>query len=338
MISTGTTSYSDMYFEPHTAVKNAIAAGIKSNISRPVQCFDPQERYEQSFRSKESIELFRAYHGAAEDRIRIDFAIHAEYTNQPQIVEAYSADCKALGGRMQLHLSETEKEHRECLEKYGKTPAQWFDSLGTFDSPCAAAHCVWVTEEDMDLMKAKGVSVIHNPTSNLKLGSGFAPIPTMLVLLGGPLVLLDQPDLVGLCLHLQNTSFQLQGAVLSHGDHLRRLAHARELHQVALLDRAAGLRDRLRMKLPFRHGRLRLVQLPEHFCPGLVSVLHPLRLGLGLPHGGKLRKDLVRRGAEISRFVVLFIPFWRGRLKTSIEVQGLEAPLQLGQGEALRRH
>lgn len=180
MISTGTTSYSDMYFEPHTAVKNAIAAGIKANISRPVQCFDPQERYEQSFRSKESIELFRAYHGAAEDRIRIDFAIHAEYTNQPQIVEAYSADCKALGGRMQLHLSETEKEHRECLEKYGKTPAQWFDSLGTFDSPCAAAHCVWVTEEDMDLMKAKGVSVIHNPTSNLKLGSGFAPIPTML--------------------------------------------------------------------------------------------------------------------------------------------------------------
>ena len=180
MISTGTTSYSDMYFNPETAIENAIEAGIKANICRPVQCFDPEQTYAQNTQAKESIALFKQYHNADHGRIRVDFAIHAEYTNMPHIVEAYSADCKALGGRMQLHLSETEKEHRECIEKYGKTPAQWFADLGTFDSPTAAAHCVWVTEEDMDLMKAKGVSVIHNPTSNLKLGSGFAPIPRML--------------------------------------------------------------------------------------------------------------------------------------------------------------
>ena len=95
-------------------------------------------------------------------------------------MEAFSADCKRLGGRMQVHLSETEKEHRECVEKYGKTPARFFYDLGTFDSPSSAAHCVWVTEEDMDLLHEKGVSVIHNPTSNLKLGSGFAPLPQML--------------------------------------------------------------------------------------------------------------------------------------------------------------
>ena len=118
----------------------------------------------------------------AEGRILIDFAIHAEYTNFPHIVEAYSADCKALGGRMHIHLSETKKEHEECIAKYGKTPAQWFNDLGTFDSPTFAAHCVWVTEEDMALMLEKGVSPVHNPTSNMKLGSGFAPIPRMLEL------------------------------------------------------------------------------------------------------------------------------------------------------------
>nr|WP_326165295.1 amidohydrolase [uncultured Oscillibacter sp.] len=180
MISTGTTSYSDMYFEPQTAAENAIAAGIKANLSRPVQCFDKDERYEDNFRARQSIQLFKDFHGAAEGRVRIDFAIHAEYTCFEHIVRPYSAACKELGGRMQVHLSETKKEHDECVAKYGKTPARWFCDLGTFDSPTAAAHCVWVTEEDMALMLEKGVSPIHNPTSNMKLGSGYAPVQRML--------------------------------------------------------------------------------------------------------------------------------------------------------------
>ncbi|WP_325200603.1 amidohydrolase [Oscillibacter sp.] len=180
MLSTGTTSYSDMYFEPQTAVENALACGIKANISRPVQCFDKSETYAENFRARESIQLFKDYHGAGDGRVRIDFSVHAEYTCFEHIVGPYSADCKALGGRMHIHLSETKKEHDECVEKYGKTPAKWFYDLGTFDSPTAAAHCVFVTEEDMALMLEKGVSPVHNPTSNMKLGSGFAPVQRML--------------------------------------------------------------------------------------------------------------------------------------------------------------
>ncbi len=180
MLSTGTTSYSDMYFEPQTAVENALACGIKANISRPVQCFNKDETYAENFRAKESIQLFKDYHGAGGGRIRIDFSVHAEYTCFEHIVGPYSADCKSLGGRMHIHLSETKKEHDECVEKYGKTPARWFYDLGTFDNPTAAAHCVFVTEEDMALMLEKGVSPVHNPTSNMKLGSGFAPIQRML--------------------------------------------------------------------------------------------------------------------------------------------------------------
>ena len=182
MISTGTTSYSDMYFHADTAVENAVAAGIKANLCRPNQCFNPEETYAQNTRAQESIQLFKDCNGMADGRVLIDFSIHAEYTNFPHIVEAYSADCKALGGRMHIHLSETKKEHDECVAKYGKTPARWFSDLGTFDSPTFAAHCVWVTEEDMVLMREKGVSPVHNPTSNMKLGSGFAPIPRMLEL------------------------------------------------------------------------------------------------------------------------------------------------------------
>lgn len=163
-----------------TAVENAVASGIRANLCRPVQSFDVNEKYSDNFRAKQSIELFREYHGAADGRIRIDFAIHAEYTSFPHIIEAYSADCKALGGRMHLHLSETSREHEECIKKYNKTPAEWFLALGTFDSPTAAAHCVAVSDSDLEILMSKNVSVIHNPTSNLKLGSGFAPIPKML--------------------------------------------------------------------------------------------------------------------------------------------------------------
>ena len=99
MISTGTTSYSDMYFHADTAVENARQAGIKANLCRPNQCFNAAETYAENVRAKESIQLYKTYNGAENGRILIDFAIHAEYTNFPHIVEAYSADCKALGGR-----------------------------------------------------------------------------------------------------------------------------------------------------------------------------------------------------------------------------------------------
>ena len=89
MISTGTTSYSDMYFHADTAVENARQAGIKANLCRPNQCFNAAETYAENARAKESIELYKAYNGAENGRILIDFAIHAEYTNFPHIVEAY---------------------------------------------------------------------------------------------------------------------------------------------------------------------------------------------------------------------------------------------------------
>ncbi len=181
MLACGTTSFSDMYMEPQVTAELAIQAGMKANLCRPVQCFDESERPEESFRIKESLALYDEYHMAADGRIRIDFSIHGEYTNYPHIVAAYAGLCRVRGGRMHIHLSETVKEHEGCKARYGgKTPARWFYELGVFESPTSAAHCVAVEREDMDILYEKDVSVIHNPTSNLKLGSGFAPVPKML--------------------------------------------------------------------------------------------------------------------------------------------------------------
>ena len=180
MIAGGTTSFSDMYFFPAETVAAVEEAGVKVNLNRCVQCFDENQTVEQNTQIPQSVELFERYHNAANGRIRIDFSIHAEYTCKPHIVRAYSELCKEYGGRMHIHLSETPREVDECVARYGKSPAAWFEELGTLDSPTAAAHCVAVSGEDIAILKRHGVSVVHNPTSNLKLGSGFAPVRELL--------------------------------------------------------------------------------------------------------------------------------------------------------------
>ncbi len=180
MLRTGTTSYSDMYYFLDTEAELCQKSGMKVNLARPIVGFDPNETAAQSERARESIELFDTWHGKENDRIRVDFSIHAEYTNQERLVGEYAEIGKARGARMHLHLSETVKEHAACKQKYGKTPTEWFRDLGVLDLPTTAAHCVTVEDGDIAILKAYGVSPVHNPSSNLKLGSGFMRLKTLL--------------------------------------------------------------------------------------------------------------------------------------------------------------
>lgn len=179
MLSTGTTSFTDMYNFTDETVDVCVAAGIKANVCRPVQAFDPDEPYEKNFRAKEALDLYHRRNGDGDGRIKVDFSIHAEYTCSEHVARAFCEEAAQYGSRMHIHLSETEREHNECIKKYGKTPAEWFLDAGAFRMPACAAHCVFVTESDMDILLENGVSVMHNPSSNLKLGSGFAPIERM---------------------------------------------------------------------------------------------------------------------------------------------------------------
>ena len=180
ILACGTTSFSDMYFFPWEAAELVEQCGVKANLCYPVQAFDPAEPYEKNESARKLERFYKDWHNAAEGRIRVDGCLHAEYTCDPHVAAGTAAWCRQNGVRMHIHLSETKSEHDTCIEKYGKTPAAWMNDLGVFDVPCAAAHCVWVTAEDRALLRKKNVSVIHNPTSNMKLGSGFAPVPELL--------------------------------------------------------------------------------------------------------------------------------------------------------------
>lgn len=183
LLACGVTSFSDMYMEPQTLVELNEHVGMKVNLTRVVQAFDPSELPEKNFRVAESLAFFDQFHGAQSGRVRVDFGVHAEYTINDAVTRYYAdliRPYREKGGRVQIHLSETKKEQLECVRRHGLTPAAWFEKMGIFDLPTSAAHCVWCTPEDLDILKAHGVSPIFNPTSNLKLGSGFAPVPRML--------------------------------------------------------------------------------------------------------------------------------------------------------------
>lgn len=176
MLRGGIVSFSDMYFFCHKTADAVIESGIKANISRSLVSFSPDATVKNDSRFDEAVALFRDYHNAAEGRLKIDMSLHAEYTNTERYIREvalFTAENRLI---MQTHLSETEKEHTECLARHGKTPTSFFRDCGLFRAPVVAAHGVWLTEEDMEILAESGATVAHNPCSNLKLGSGVAKI------------------------------------------------------------------------------------------------------------------------------------------------------------------
>lgn len=182
MISTGTVSFTDMYFYPDVMVESILQSGMKANISQHVQSFDAAGKYADNAQARTMEHLVENYHGAGDGRILVDACLHAEYTNfSDEVARSVAEYAKAHGLHTHVHLSETASEHEECKARHGGlTPAGWCEEVGIFDVPCTAAHCVWVSPEDREIFRRRGVSVAHNPTSNMKLGSGFAPIPEFL--------------------------------------------------------------------------------------------------------------------------------------------------------------
>ena len=176
----GCVSFSDMYYHMEEGARAALDAGLKMNLSDSLLAFNGEGLDELPV-DAQNRRLLHDLQGAGDGRIVVDCNIHAEYTSNPRAVADLAAFAREQGLRVQVHVSETRAEHEECRQRHGGlTPVRYFDSLGLFDAPVTAAHCVWVDDEDIDVLAARGVFVAANPASNMKLGSGFAPVPKML--------------------------------------------------------------------------------------------------------------------------------------------------------------
>ncbi len=179
-ISGGTTSISDMYYFCDAIASAAESCGIRANIARSV-VWDGDGEFSRDACPGwgESIDFCEKWNGRDSGRIKTDVSVHAEYTSNPKVWEAVAQYARDNDLCVQVHLSETKSEHLKAKEKYGATPARLFHDAGLLNKKTVAAHCVWLEDGDIELLAESGTSVAHNPVSNLKLGSGIAPVAKM---------------------------------------------------------------------------------------------------------------------------------------------------------------
>ena len=176
MMKSGTTCFNDMQMNIHQTTRAVKESGMRAVICRGLVGSGDDEggqmRLRQAFEERD----------AARDCDRLSFMLgpHAPYTCDEGYMRIVSEEAKKNHMRIHVHLSESESEIQQIKEKYGCSPIEMAERNGLFEVPAIAAHCVQITETDMEILKAKGVSVVTNPASNMKLGNGFAPVPEML--------------------------------------------------------------------------------------------------------------------------------------------------------------
>ena len=168
----GVTSVVDMYYFQDRCVEVAGRTGIRALLGCNYFDNNIDEVFPQVERAVER--------AAGCDRVRIAVAPHAPYTVSPENLLRGKELCDRYGLMMMTHIAETRDEVRIVRERYGATPVGHLDRLGLLSLRCIGAHCVHVDEADIATLVDRGVTVSHNPQSNMKISSGVAPVARMI--------------------------------------------------------------------------------------------------------------------------------------------------------------
>jgi 5-methylthioadenosine/S-adenosylhomocysteine deaminase len=174
MIESGTTTYTDMYYFEEEIAKATRAAGLRGVLGNTIIQFpapDAKTPKDGLTRTEAFIKAFKA-----DPLITPAVAPHALYTNDKSTLTACVELARQYGVPVIIHLAETEDELKDAQTRYGATPTAYLDSIGFWRPTTIAAHGVWVNDEDIAILKRRGVGVSHNPESNMKLASGAAPV------------------------------------------------------------------------------------------------------------------------------------------------------------------
>jgi 5-methylthioadenosine/S-adenosylhomocysteine deaminase len=178
MLKGGTTTFLDMYDHMDEVAKVVEESGIRAVLMRgAIGLCSPEE---QDQKLKEAIAFAQNWHGKAEGRITTMMSPHAPYTCPPAFIEKFVQAAHDLDLPMHTHMSETRAEVEQNVNDYGVRPVEHLLKLGMFSRPTLLAHAVHLTDEEIDILAAHGVTISHNPGSNLKLASGVARVPELL--------------------------------------------------------------------------------------------------------------------------------------------------------------
>lgn len=166
-LTSGITAIFDMYLTPETIADACDDMGMRCVQVGAVNNFSQSpELVEEMYLKLNNKSPLQSY----------ILGFHAEYTCSKELLEKIAALSKKYQAPVFTHICETEGEVAGCMERYGMTPIAFLNSLGMFEYGGGGYHCVHVTDEEIAIMKEKGLYVVSNPASNAKLASGIAPI------------------------------------------------------------------------------------------------------------------------------------------------------------------
>lgn len=170
-LTSGITANFDMYFHPEMIAKASVDCGFRTVLVSGLNDF---------VSSAEELEVdylkFNQYH----ELISYCLGFHAEYTTSEERLKDVAALAEKYQAPVFTHNSETKAEVEGCIERHGMTPTAYLDSLGMFNYGGGGYHCVHMTDEDLDIFRDRGMTVVTNPGSNVKLASGIARITDMM--------------------------------------------------------------------------------------------------------------------------------------------------------------
>lgn len=175
MLRYGTTSFNDMYFHMDQMAESVLDSGMRAMLAYCVVDFDGS-----CDDLPPGVAFIERWAGKGDGRLKLALAPHSEASTTPEVMERILEEVKRLNVPVHVHVSETRLDYEGSKTRRGVTPPQYLERLGMLEVPVIAAHCVWMDREDIELFARRGVTVVHNPVSNLKLASGVAPVADML--------------------------------------------------------------------------------------------------------------------------------------------------------------
>jgi len=167
MIKTGTTLFHDMYWHLPAAAQAVADSGIRAVLSTVL--INVAGKKQEELQKKLALEALNTQFCS---RVRLSVAPHAIYTTDAELLKWGKNLADKHGLLYHIHLSETKTEVENAVKNYGLTPVKYLHSLGVLDKNTVAAHCVWLDNQDIELLANAQAKVIHNPNSNMKLSSG----------------------------------------------------------------------------------------------------------------------------------------------------------------------
>ncbi len=174
MIRGGTTTFADMYYFEDAVAEETKAAGLRGFVGETWIDFPAPDNKSEEEMAAYTEKFLKKWQGDA--LIHASVAPHSIYTCSEKTLKDSAALARKYHAPILIHVAEMKKELDDSREKNGTTPVQYLERIGVLGPDVVAAHCIWVDDADMKILAQREVGCVHNPSSNMMLASGIAPV------------------------------------------------------------------------------------------------------------------------------------------------------------------